>query len=40
MLLKCSKNVRTLQRWLYEYKKGDLHRKQIYYSYKIEENIL
>ena len=32
-------NIRTLQRWLYEYKKnGDLQReKQIYYSYKIEE---
>ena len=32
-------NTRTLQRWLYEYKKdGDLQRKkQIYYSYKIEE---
>ena len=34
-------NTRTLQRWLYEYKKdGDLQRKkQIYYSYKIEENM-
>ena len=32
-------NTRTLQRWLYEYKKdGDLERKkQVYYSYKIEE---
>ena len=29
-------NTRTLQRWLYEYKKdGDLERKkQVYYSYK------
>ena len=32
-------NIRTLQRWLDEYKKdGNLERKkQIYYSYKIEE---
>ena len=32
-------NIRTFQRWLYEYKKdGDLHRKkQNYISYKIEE---
>lgn len=32
-------NIRTFQRWLYEYKKdGDLQRKkQIYISYKIEE---
>lgn len=32
-------NIRTLQKWLYEYKKDcNLHRKkQIYYSYKIKE---
>lgn len=34
-------NIRTLQRWLYEYNNdGNLERKkQIYYSYKIEENM-
>lgn len=34
-------NIRTLQRWLYEYNNdGNLERKkQIYYLYKIEENM-
>ena len=35
-------NTRTLQRWLYEYKKdGDLERKkQVYYQYKIVLSVL